>query len=185
VTCIDADERALDYVGRHVVPAGKDLPDMHCVCYNALRLRSARNNIRKFGTCDIVYSIGLCDYLPDRALVPMISGLRDSLNDEGILYIAFKDANRYDKTEYQWHVDWHFYQRTEQDCRALFGAAGINGDSLQVTRDETGTIMNCIARVKRPAAIRVDVPAEGQWAANHPKVPAGVRAEAAVTQHSG
>jgi SAM-dependent methyltransferase len=185
VTCVDADQRALDYVGSHVVGVRPDLPEIDCFCYNALRMRSARNNVRKFGARDIIYSIGLCDYLPNRVLVPMISGLRDSLNEDGVLYIAFKDASRYVNTVYPWLVDWHFLQRTEQDCRRLFREAGINGDSLQITRDETGIIMNCVARVQRPASIRVDVPPAREWSAGRPNVGASVRAEEAVTQHTG
>jgi len=184
VTCIDADQRALDYVRSHVVGVAPGVPELDCVCYNALRMRSARNNVRKFGTQDIVYSIGLCDYLPNRSLVPMISGLRDSLNDGGVVYIAFKDADRYVNTVYPWLADWHFLQRTEEDCRNLFREAGINGDSLEIMRDETGVIMNCIARAKRPASIRVDVPGDGEWAAGRPTVASRTCGDGVLTQHS-
>ena len=163
VTCIDADRQALEFVRAHVMTVGVDLPDMDCACYNALRMSSARNNIRKFGGCDIIYSIGLCDYIPDKHLVRMLRGLRDSLNRNGVLYVAFKDAKRYDKTEYQWHVDWHFYQRTEEDCRELLQQGGFVDGGLEMTRDETGVIMNFVGRVKRPSRLRLDIPAERTW----------------------
>jgi extracellular factor (EF) 3-hydroxypalmitic acid methyl ester biosynthesis protein len=169
VTCIDADRQALEYVRCHVATVGIDLPAMDYACYNALRMSSARNNIRKFGSCDIIYSIGLCDYIPDKYLVPMLRGLRDSLNRNGVLYVALKDADRYDKTEYQWHVDWHFYQRTEENCLRLFRQAGFHDGALEMARDETGVIMNFTARVKRPTRLRVDVPKGRTWEAAPPE----------------
>lgn len=169
VTCIDADRQALEFVRAHVMTVGVDLPDMDCACYNALRMSSARNNIRKFGGCDIIYSIGLCDYIPDKHLVRMLRGLRDSLNRNGVLYVAFKDTKRYDKTEYQWHADWHFYQRTEEDCRELLQQGGFVDGGLEMTRDETGVIMNFIGRVKRPSRLRLDVSTERTWEVARPE----------------
>jgi SAM-dependent methyltransferase len=156
LTCVDSDRQALEYVQGNITSVGVDLPDTNCECYNALRMSAARSNIRKFGRCDIIYSVGLFDYVPDKYLVPMLQGLRDSLNQDGVLYVAFKDAERYDKTEYQWHVDWHFFQRTEGDCRELMRQAGFDGDCLEMRRCETGVIMNFIGRVRRPSLIRVD-----------------------------
>lgn len=166
ITCVDADRQALEYVRAHVMSVEVDMPDMECACYNALRMSSAKNNIRKFGKCDIIYSVGLCDYIPDKYLVPMLRGLRDTLNQDGLLYIAFKDSERYDKTEYQWHADWHFFQRTEDDCRELFRQAGCDEDGLEMTRAETGVIMNFVARVKRPAVVRVDGASSPAWRAS-------------------
>jgi len=156
ITCVDADKQALEFVEANVMSVEVDLPDMHCECYNALRMSAARRNIEKFGRCDIIYSIGLCDYIPDKYLVSMLAGLRDSLHPDGVLYVAFKDALCYDKTEYQWHVDWYFFQRTEEDCRGLFEQAGFAESELEMARDETGVIMNFIGRVKRTSRIRVD-----------------------------
>ena len=50
----------------------------------------------------------------------------------------------YDKTIYQWHFDWHFLQRTEEDCWNLFAEAGYDSEQITVTRDETGIIMNFV-----------------------------------------
>lgn len=160
VTCVDSDEQALEYVQAHVMSVQVDLPTMQCACYNALRMSAARRNIEKFGRCDIIYSVGLCDYIPDKYLVPLLRGLRESLNEDGVLYVAFKDCVRYDKHEYQWHVDWHFFQRTEDDCRRLYSQAGFDDGEVEMTRDETGVIMNFIGRVGEPVQVRVDAAEE-------------------------
>jgi SAM-dependent methyltransferase len=159
VTCVDQDEQALEYVKTHVMAADNGGPHIECARYNALRMSSATANVRKFGRCDIIYSIGLCDYIPDKHLVRMLRGWRESLNDDGVLYVALKDAARYDKTECQWLADWFFFQRTEEECRELYRQAGFDMDGLEMTRDPTGVIMNFVSRVRRPALVRVDVPA--------------------------
>jgi hypothetical protein len=156
ITCIDNEPDALNFVGQQVVPAYADTSvRFNLVRYNAIRLSSARVSRKKFGPQDIIYSVGLCDYLPDRLLVPMMTGLRESLNEDGVLYIAFKDCEQYETTDYHWLVDWHFLPREESDCWRLFKQAGFHLDDVQMTRDATGIIMN-FAGVNRCRHVRVD-----------------------------
>ena len=49
-------------------------------------------------------------------------------------------------------------QRTDDDCRKLFEQAGYNMDELESVRDESGIIINYIARSKVPAFVRLDAP---------------------------
>lgn len=155
LTCIDTDENALQYLQSHVDPDAADL-DLNCVQYNALKTTSPKTNIEKFGRPDIIYSVGLCDYIPDKYLIRILRGWRESLGSEGIVYVAFKDAPRYYPEEYQWFVDWYFYQRTEEDCRNLFVQAGYDPDRLEMFRDETGIIMNFVYRVPSESRMRPD-----------------------------
>ena len=153
VTLFDSDAQALDYVQANIIQAGYDLPEMHTLCYNALRMKSAETN-HKFGRCDILYSVGLCDYIPDDFLIAMLRGWRESVSDGGAVYVALKDCERYDKTKYQWLTDWYFFQRTEAECRDLFARAGYDMQGIEMTRDQTGAIMNFVSRVKCPAYVR-------------------------------
>jgi extracellular factor (EF) 3-hydroxypalmitic acid methyl ester biosynthesis protein len=158
IICLDTDRETLDYVeSRSAAPAMRDL-NISCVCYNAIRTGSAQNNIRRFNRPNIIYSIGLCDYIPDKHLIPMLQGWRETVTDDGVVYVAFKDARRYMPTVYQWHVDWYFFLRTEEDCRSLFEQAGYDMYDLKMTRDPTGSIINFIGRNKTPSHIRIDRP---------------------------
>jgi hypothetical protein len=118
-------------------------------------MKSAEATRRLFGASDIIYSIGLSDYLTDAAMIGILEGWRKSLANEGVLLVAFKDGPRYDRIEYQWLLDWHFFQRTEDDCRSLFQQAGFDMTALEMTRDATGVIMNFVARAQN-AEVRLD-----------------------------
>lgn len=159
VTCLDSDQGALDFVDKYVVGAAPGISRFRTVRYNALRTRSAKKTIAQLGRFDIIYSVGLCDYVPDKQMIGMLQGWREMLMEGGILYVAFKDGDRYDKTPYQWHLDWHFLQRSEEDCRKLFEMAGFDIGSLEMKRDETGIIMSFVFRHVSPSIVRIDPPA--------------------------
>jgi hypothetical protein len=100
--------------------------------------------------------VGLCDYLSDRVLIPILKAWRESLAEGGVVYVAFKDAERYETPEYQWLVDWYFLQRTEPDCRRLFAEAGYDMQRLALRRDITGVILNYAGGDRVPAEHRID-----------------------------
>ena len=174
ITCIDTDSDTLSYVKSRSASAAMRRLRIDCVCHNAIRTSSAQGNIRRFGRPDILYSIGLCDYIPDRHLVPMLRGWRETISDDGVVYVAFKDIRKYSPTIYQWHMDWYFLPRTEEDIRSLFEQAGYDMYGLKMTRDATGSIINFIGSSKK-RVLRIDRPeplaAEPLAAAVRPRVP--------------
>ena len=146
IACIDHDQAALDWSRAAVEQA--DLPstffDFHC--YSALRMVSGKRNVEKFGKFDVIYSAGLFDYFPDDAVIAILRGLHETLSNGGVLCTPFKDAKRYDKTVYQWLVDWFFVQRTENECRRILQSAGFPLEKQQMQRDETGIIMIFVSK---------------------------------------
>lgn len=152
LTCVDSDDTALEYLRENVSAENASSLDLNCVNYNALKMTSSQKNIERFGEVDMIYSVGLCDYIPDRYMIRMLNGWRETVGENGVVYVAFKDFLKYYPAEYQWHVDWYFYQRTEGDCRKLFADAGYNVDEMEMFRDSSGVIMNFIAR--EPAIAR-------------------------------
>jgi SAM-dependent methyltransferase len=92
LTCVDNDEEALDYVRTNVAPLVPENMAIDYVKYNALRMTSGPANIKRFGFSDLIYSVGLCDYIPDEYLIPLLKGWRESVRDGGIVYVAFKEC---------------------------------------------------------------------------------------------
>jgi extracellular factor (EF) 3-hydroxypalmitic acid methyl ester biosynthesis protein len=160
VICVDHDDAALDYVRTHVAPQTPFNVELECVKHNALRMMSGDSNRRHFGAPDIIYSVGLCDYIPDEIMIRLLRGWRETVADGGAIYVAFKDCLRYNAARYQWLVDWHFFQRTEADCLQLFDQAGYDVAGMEMVRDnDLGTIMNFISRVPVAPLLRIDRPA--------------------------
>jgi len=156
VTFLDYDKGALAHVKEKVISPRPDRDHFRCVHYNALRMRSADRFIKQFGKFDIIYSVGLCDYIENRLLIPMLRGWRETTNENGVVFVAFKDQALYDKHRYQWHVDWHFLQRSQQDCLDILEEAGFDTRQVEVTRDATGVIMNFMAPVAASRQHRID-----------------------------
>ena len=72
--CVDIDQEVLDHLRDRVDSDAKDAIDVSCHRYNALRMSSVKANLRQFGECDMIYSVGLCDYIPDRQMIAILSG---------------------------------------------------------------------------------------------------------------
>lgn len=156
LVCIDSDADALDYLQLHLDPKVQRKLDLNCVKYNALKTKSSKLNLKNFGAVDLIYSVGLCDYIPDHIMIRILEGWRESVAPGGIVYVAFKDSLEYVSSEYQWHADWHFFQRTEADCLRLFAEAGYEMDQLSMSRDETGIIMNFVYRTPVASGLRIE-----------------------------
>ncbi len=141
ITCLDFDPDALAF-------SGKRLGDLLTSAkaqfrkYNAVRMVNAQRNLKEFGRQDLIYTIGLLDYLTDDVLRRLLGALYELLAPGGVLFAAFKDSDRYDTADYHWTVDWDaFYQRTADESRKLISAAGIPDEAVSVSRDATGVII--------------------------------------------
>ncbi len=153
---MDSDPPAVEYVNSVVAPRVTSPSRLESIQYNAFRTRSSEATIKKFGRFDIIYSVGLCDYLTDDVLIKLLSAWYDTLAENGVLFVAFKDTRRYDQTIYQWHLDWFFYQRTVQDVFDLYDKAGFDLGNIETCRDETGVITGFVTRRHPSRQLRVD-----------------------------
>jgi extracellular factor (EF) 3-hydroxypalmitic acid methyl ester biosynthesis protein len=156
VLAMDSDPRAIEYVNTTVATQMPTPSRLSSIQYNAFRTRSPEATIQKFGKFDIIYSVGLCDYLTDDVLVKLLSAWHETLSDNGVLFVAFKDTVRYDQTVYQWHLDWFFYQRTVKDVLTLYEKAGFDLGNIETCRDETGVITGYFTRRDRMPNLRID-----------------------------
>jgi extracellular factor (EF) 3-hydroxypalmitic acid methyl ester biosynthesis protein len=158
-TCVDFDTEALVYSAHRVLSCGlRDHVEFRQ--YNALRMVNAERNIREFGHFDVIYTIGLLDYLTDDVLIRMIKSLYDTLHPGGVFIAVFKDCDRYDTIDYHWLVDWSgFLQRTRQDSWRLIESAGIPRDAVTIQRSQDDVMI--FYRILRRAAVAHGAPAQG------------------------
>lgn len=96
------------------------------------------------GKQDLVYSIGLADYLPDRILKKLIRFCFGLLTSGGRLIITHKDIDRYKPLDPDWFCDWTFVPRNRETLSNLIKTSGIDNFSIALGRDESGIILFAI-----------------------------------------
>lgn len=152
VVCLDHDQEALTYAAARL--AEFQLQDhVELRRYNALRMVHAARNIAEFGRCDVIYAIGLFDYLTDDVLTRLLAALHLSLRPGGELIAVFKDSDRYDTIDYHWLVDWTgFRQRTYHESWQVLEAAGLPRDAVTVQRshDDVMVFYRILRRAEAP-----------------------------------
>jgi len=140
--CLDLDKEALDFSKK----ALKNIPGkvkMKFFQENILELLKKPEQYQsKLGNCDIVYSIGLADYLPDKIMRKMINAGFKLLKSKGSLILAFKitDKDPFAPVPPDWFCDWRFVPRSEDDVEELIKTAQIENYSVSKEWEETGKI---------------------------------------------
>jgi len=142
LTCLDQDGDSLSYSKERMESFSSGLK-ITPVKDNVLKIALAKKerNIEKYGQFDVVYSIGLYDYLPDNVLSRLISSQNALLKDNGRSIFAFKDRERYNPTRYDWTCDWKFVPRNPQGIEKLLREAGADTSAMDVSREPSGVII--------------------------------------------
>ncbi len=141
---IDRDDGAVSYAGDALLQAGYDHDSLMFEKKIACRVRS-KNYISQ-DRFDLVYCTGLYDFLPDKQLVSLFSGVSNLLAEDGMHLIVLKDSSKYDITSCEWVVSWTFFERTEKKCRDLIDQAGLKVEKMW--RDQTEIMMFFLAKPK-------------------------------------
>ena len=64
---------------------------------------------------DMIYSIGLADYLPDLYLGRLLKFCFESLKQGGKIIIAHKNIKKYNAVAPDWFCDWSFFPRSKEN----------------------------------------------------------------------
>jgi hypothetical protein len=139
-TLVDQDKEALDFSQQIF----KNLIKKATFSYFQHNILDYINKGGRFsdslGRQDIIYSIGLADYLPDRVLRNLILFCFNLLETSGKLIIAHKDVSKYKPLPPDWWCDWSFYSRDEHHLLNLITKSGIRNFELRVEREPSGII---------------------------------------------
>jgi len=90
---------------------------------------------------DLVYSIGLADYLPDRIFKKLIYFCFQLLKPKGSIVLAHKDKDAYKPISTDWWCDWTFYSRNEDKLLHIINECGISNFDLTTEREKSKTII--------------------------------------------
>jgi SAM-dependent methyltransferase len=137
--CVDQDEEAIAYSKQRLAELDTRNIAVNFIQGNILRLDEL--DVGPDDGLDMVYSIGIADYLQDRMLAKIFQDSFKKLRPGGKLVVAYKDRDKNKPLAFNWYVDWNFIPRNEAELLALIkDALGDSRYSLAVEREPTGII---------------------------------------------
>lgn len=143
--CYDTEKDAHDYAKQLM----KDRDNVNYFLENALRIAGSRNiNERIYAKYDVIYSMGLFDYLNYKISVRLIQNLRKLLKKDGVLIVA-DVRNKYLNPSVfymEWAGDWNLIYRNDQEFKQIFIDSGFKVVDLEQRFEEQGIIQYIIAR---------------------------------------
>ncbi len=108
---------------------------------NVLSLFRDNKHYDIIGKQDVIYILGLTEYLPDRVFKKLISFLSQLLDDKGMLVITYKDKDiPFPSLPPDWLCDWAFIKRSKDDLISAAEGLGLEKYSLRIEKEGTGTI---------------------------------------------
>jgi len=122
-TLIDWDKEALDFA-QNVLSKYAQKAVFKSVRENIVDFyRHQKKYTELFGQQDLIYSIGLADYLPDLIFGQLIKFCFDLLQDKGTLIIAHKNIKVCKSIGSDWACDWYFWPRTKDETKKIIDEA--------------------------------------------------------------
>jgi len=137
--CIDQDERALNFSREKLSELENQTIDVKLVQGNILKLDSIE--VGPPQGFDMIYSIGIADYLQDRMLKKIFQDSFKKLAVGGTLVVAYKDKDRHKPVAFHWYGDWYFIPRNEQELLTLvYESLPKENITIDIKREPSGII---------------------------------------------
>lgn len=146
-TCVDVDDEALGYARSIARSTGVE-SRVTFVRSNLVKLALGRETL-DLRDQDLVYSIGLIDYLDDTLVVKLLDRIHGALRPGGVAVVGNFDVDNPDKAFMDHVLDWRLIHRSRQDLMALFGRSAFGDAPVDVRTEETG--INLFATARRTA----------------------------------
>jgi len=130
---VDQDEEALDFCKKNLSKLPSNLR-FNFFQENIVSLSRDKKYCELFQGQDLIYSIGLADYLPDMFLGSLMQFCFQLLKPQGKLVIAHKNVIEYKASAPDWFCEWYFFPRGKEKLSEIV-KANI-GDAYIDYRDE-------------------------------------------------
>jgi extracellular factor (EF) 3-hydroxypalmitic acid methyl ester biosynthesis protein len=137
--CIDQDEEAIEFTQRKLSVIDTGNIGINLIKGNILKLESLE--IGNDNSIDMIYSIGIADYLQDRMLDKIFKDCYKKLKPGGKLVIAYKDKDVHKPIALNWFADWNFIPRNEEEFIGIINnSMGQENISIEIERESSGVI---------------------------------------------
>jgi len=135
--CLDWDSEALRFSKVMLGPIVPQNVELKFVKEDVLKIARNEPCVQSLDKPNLIYSIGLIDYLPDRALKDLIRTLYQILQKDGKLILTHKNKEKVFPTlPPDWFCDWRFVPRNKEEVIKLFCAAGIPESTINSESDK-------------------------------------------------
>ena len=135
-TCVDWDEEALKFSRQsfQALPLNIKVELMN---KDIIAMIKDRKEIENLGMQDLIYSMGLIDYLPDRILKRWIHFFYQLLPKNGKLLLTHKNREKtFPPLAPNWFCDWKFVPRSKEEVLNLLDGCGLTEFSLDMDVDD-------------------------------------------------
>jgi extracellular factor (EF) 3-hydroxypalmitic acid methyl ester biosynthesis protein len=142
VTLVDQDRDAINCAYRRAYPLmmkHDNGSSLHCLQVSFIDLMKAGRAFATLPAQDLIYSVGLVDYLSMRRIQGLVRSLYDKLAPGGTVVIGnMADVPGSNLWPMEFLCDWTLHYRTEEQMAEM--AAGLNGAIVEVRPDPTGRV---------------------------------------------
>lgn len=152
VTLVDQDQRALHHAYQRVFPEmvrHDDGSDVRCLQVSFIELMKASKIFQSLPPQDLIYTVGLVDYLSMKRIQRLARALWDKLAPGGTLVIGnMADVPDSNLWPMEFLCDWSLHYRNE--AQMLEMAVVLPGAEIELRPDPTGRVY--MLYLKKPAA---------------------------------
>lgn len=135
--CLDWDDEALKFSRETLFHSRVKNVEFEFIKEDVMNTIRGETAVQSREKQNLIYSIGLIDYLPDIALKKLISALYNFLEKNGKLILTHKDKEKeFAPVPPDWACDWKFVSRNKEEVVKLFYNSGISEFSLSIDSDD-------------------------------------------------
>lgn len=144
--CYDLENKAIEYAKQLL----NSYSNINFLQKNVVRLALKRDITQEITwKYDLIYSMGLFDYLEEKLAIRLIRNLRNLLKKNGMLIVSnytVKD-NNISACLMEWIAEWNLIYRSEEEFRELFIAAGFKPNELRLEPQKSKVMHYCFAKL--------------------------------------
>jgi len=136
IDCCDFENKALEYAAQLL----KESKNINFLQKNVIRLALATEITEEIPyKYDLIYSMGLFDYLEERIAIKLISNLKKILKQNGTIIITNYTAKENNTSAYlmEWLVEWGLIYRTAEEFKSLFINAGFQPKEIHLEQQKS------------------------------------------------
>ncbi len=139
IVLIDQEPRSIAFCERMLAPLiPRTGVKAHVVKESIRKLITDPSLRTALGTCDLIYSAGLFDYLEDKAFVHLARTLLSALSDRGHLLIGNFAIGQPSRWFMEYCSEWFLIHRTPEQILNLGEAAGAQREAMSVMAEPSG-----------------------------------------------